>query len=88
MIGHKTSALAAFVCSLIQATAMAAPSTKSLHTVAERSGFQRTGRYDEVDRAVRGLPASLAEAGALHRVRPHAGGPADAGAGRLHAAAR
>ena len=48
MIGHKTSALAAFVCSLIQATAMAAPSTKSLHTVAERSGFKQTGRYDEV----------------------------------------
>jgi hypothetical protein len=50
MIGHKVSALAALICSLVQAVAIAAPSANSLTTVAEQSGNKRTGRYEEVER--------------------------------------
>jgi hypothetical protein len=50
MIRHKTGALAALVCSLVQIAAVAAPSASSLRTVAEQSGDKRTGRYEEVER--------------------------------------
>ncbi|WP_129776280.1 M14 family metallopeptidase [Peristeroidobacter soli] len=50
MMGHKTSALALLICSIIQVAAVAAPSTSSLRTVAEQSGNKRTGRYEEVER--------------------------------------
>ncbi len=50
MIRHKSSALAALICSLIQVAAVAAPSNSSLRTVAEQSGNKRTGRYEEVER--------------------------------------
>jgi hypothetical protein len=51
MIRHKTTtALAALVCSLVQAAAIAAPSASSLRTVAEQSDNKRTGRFEEVER--------------------------------------
>lgn len=50
MIRHKTGALAALLCSLVQVAAVAAPSASSLRTVAEHSGDKRTGRYEEVER--------------------------------------
>ncbi|WP_116807762.1 M14 family metallopeptidase [Steroidobacter cummioxidans] len=49
-MSHKTGALVALIYSLVQATAIAAPSANSLRTVAEQSGNKRTGRYEEVER--------------------------------------
>ncbi len=65
MIRHKTTALAALVCSLVQVAAIAAPSANSLRTVAEQSGNKRTGRFEEVERLCPALPTTVATTGAL-----------------------
>ena len=40
-----------------------------LTTVSERSGFQRTGRYDEVIKLCADFQRALSEAGEVHRLR-------------------
>ena len=44
----RSAILIAFAASTSTATLAAAPSNAPLSTIAERSGFQNTGRYDEV----------------------------------------
>ena len=67
--------------SLLVAPASAPP---DLRTVAEQSNYVRTGRYDEVERAVRGVRdgASPTQVRCVE-FGTHAGRPADAGAGRV-----
>ena len=61
----------------------ASPARSELRTLAEQSGYKRTGRYDEVEAAVRGIPAALAAGSELFRVRSQPGRPADARTGGL-----
>ena len=45
---HRTALLACLLAGLPLSLPAATPATADLATIAERSGFQRTGRYDEV----------------------------------------